>query len=85
MSVMQAVEERPEESKMSAFRSFSGRLFNLEKQFEKGYHTNRFLRDKLLSVIDIPEIQSSVRDRTARKAHQFIKCVTNHLSKRQGS
>lgn len=85
MSLTKTMEDRPGESQMSLFRSFAARLMSLQHQLQKDYHTDKYLRDRLMSAVEIPDIQNTLRDRTPRTSHQLINRVENLLSTRAGS
>lgn len=45
---------------------------SLQNQLDPSYHTDQFLRDILLTAVDIPHIQASLRDRLPRASQQAI-------------
>lgn len=60
MYLMKTMVKLSDESQMSAFRTFLERLMNLQHQVQKDYQTERYLRDRLMSSIDIPHIQDAL-------------------------
>lgn len=73
MSLTKEMEERPDGSQMEVFRKFAERLMGLQHQLQRDYHPDRYLRDRLMSAVDILYIQHALRDRTPRTSHQLRK------------
>lgn len=72
--------KQPEESEVSVFRNFVARLVTLQKQLDRKYQGDGYLVDRLLSAVDIPSIQASLKDRMPRKAQTAIHRISNRLS-----
>lgn len=72
----------PDASEVAIFRKFVLDLILLQNQLDKTYHADKFLRDRLLTSIDIPAIQNSLCDRLPRNIQQAINCVAVQLSDR---
>lgn len=73
MALSRSLAESPGESKVSVFRIFRmfvAKLMSLQKQLDIQYHTDAFLRDRLLTAVVIPAIQWALRDRLAREIYQ---------------
>lgn len=70
----------PNESQTQVFLDFTAKLMQLQKQLDTPYHADRYLRDKLLTAVDVPHIQTSLRDRIPRTSEQAICRVMNRLS-----
>lgn len=85
MSLTWSMEDRPDESQKTGFRSFAAHLVSLQNKLEKGYHTDRYLRDRLMSAVDIPEMQNALRDGVTPTSHPIINRVANRMSTRKGS
>ena len=83
MSLSEAIRDNPDESEVSTFRSFVDKLMSLQHQLHKDYHTDRYLRDRLMTAVDIKEINDSLKDRVPRNAHQLFNRVANRLSSRK--
>ena len=66
MKLSDAMNEEPDESEVTIFRKFTASLMSLQNQLDDSYHDDQFLRDRLLTAVDIPSIQSSLRDRLPR-------------------
>lgn len=53
-----------------------------QKQLENCYHGDRYLRDQLMTAIDITSVQDSLKDRVPRGAQQLVNRVANRLSEK---
>lgn len=80
MLLTEAMAEEPDESEVTIFRKFVAKLTSLQNQLDPTYQTDQFLRDRLLTAVDIPSIQSTLRDRLPRTSQQTINRVANQLS-----
>lgn len=67
-------------NEVEVFRKFTAKLMSLQKQVDPSYHSDQYLRDRLLSDVDIPEIRIALRDRIPRTSAQAINCIANRLS-----
>lgn len=76
------MEERPEHSQMFVFLRFAAFILGLQHHLQKDYHTDRCLRNRLMSGIHIPDIQHAFRDRSPRTCHQHMNPVTKRFSMR---
>ena len=85
MKLSEAMNEDPGESEATVFRKFTAALMSLQNQLDVTYHEDKFLRDRLLTAVDIPSIQSSLRDRLPRTSQQAINRVAIQLSDRKRS
>ena len=85
LSLTTAIREKPEESEVTIFRSFVDKLMSLQYQLHEDYHTDRYLRDRLMTAVDIPSINESLKDRVPRNAQQLVNRVANRLSGRKNS
>ena len=85
MKLSEAMNEDPKESEATVFRNFTASLMSLQNQLDDTYHDDKFLRDRLLTAVDIPSIQSSLRDRLPRTSQQAINRVAIQLSDRKRS
>lgn len=52
---------------------------SLQKQLDTPYHKDRFLRDRLLTAVDIPNILTTLRDRMPRTSQQAVNRIANQL------
>lgn len=77
--------KRPDDSEVAVFRDFVARLMALQKQLDTSYHADRFLRDRLLTAVDLPALQTTLRDRIPRSSHQAVQRIANQLSDKKGS
>lgn len=75
MSLTQSMQRDPNSSEAAVFRTFVARLMGIKKQLEVPYHGDIYSSDRLLTVVDVPEIQESLRDRLPRSAHLVINPV----------
>lgn len=80
MSLTKAMTDEPEESEVEIFRKFVAKMISLQKQLDDVYHADHFLRDRLLTAVDIPKIQLTLRDRMPRNSQNAIQRVANQLS-----
>lgn len=70
----------PKESEVTVFRTFLAELMSLQHQLEESYHADKFLRDRLLTTVNISHIQASLRDRLPQKIQKAINRVEIQLS-----
>lgn len=80
MRLTHAMNKNPDESEIDVFRKFVAELMALQYQLDESYHGYRFLRDRLLTTVDIPHIQSAPRDRLPRTSQQTINRIAIQLS-----
>lgn len=71
--------EIPRDLEMSALHTFVAKSMILQKQLDKTYHTNGFLRDRLIIAVDLPAIQSALRDKMPRTSQQVFNKIANQL------
>lgn len=69
--------EHPNESKVNVFGKFVSNVSSLINQVDTTYHTDSFLRDRLLTAVDIPYIQAKIRDRMPDTSQQAVNRVAN--------
>lgn len=62
---------------------FTAQMMQLQKQLDIPYHEDSFLRDQLLTAVDIPGIQTSLRDRIPRTSEQAVNRIENRLSEKK--
>ena len=79
MTLSKAMSNAPEESEVTVFRQFVSKLMSLQHQLDPTYHSDNFLRDRLLTAVDIPAIQATLRDRMPRTSQQAVNRVANQL------
>lgn len=70
---------------IDVFKDFTDDLMSTQQQLHNTYHTERQLRDRLLTAVDVPSLQEIIADRQPRTAHQLIEQVANSLSERPRS
>lgn len=80
MNITNAISNELEESEISLFRKFVTKFRALQNSLDNNYHTNQFLRDRLLTSIDIPSIKYTLRDRVIAKSQQAVHRIANQLS-----
>lgn len=80
MQLSDKMSKAPHESEVSVFRNFVARLMSLQKQLHPNYHSDEFIRDRLLTTVDIPSIQVTLRDRVPRSIHRAVNRIANQLS-----
>lgn len=71
------------EFEVTVFHIFTAKLILLQQQLDKSYHSDTFLRDSLLTAVDIPAIQARLRDRFPRSSQQAINRVAIQLSEQK--
>lgn len=72
--------DRPDSSEVSVFRPFVSKLMSLQKKLDLQNHTDSFLRDRILTAVDLPAIQVAFRDRMLRTSQQAVSRISNQLS-----
>lgn len=72
--------ENPILSEVSVFGTFVGKFMSLQRHLYDPYHTDDLLRDRLLPAVNIPVIQTTLRDCMSRTSHQVVNRVVNKLS-----
>lgn len=85
MTLSPAMEEDPEESEIAVFRRFTANLMSLQRQLDSSYHTDQFIRDRLLTPVDISSLQAPCRGRMPRTNKQAINRVSIQLRDRKRS
>lgn len=75
----------PDEFQVTVFRKFVVDLISLQKQLDTYYHDDHFLRDRLLTSIDIPLVQAAFKDRLPRNSQQAIKGIAIQLREHKKS
>lgn len=85
MSLSDEFGKHPDQSQMEVFQSFTSRLMQLQKQLDLPYHGDRYLRDQILTAVDIPSIQMVFRDKIPRTAEQAINRIANRLSEQRNT
>lgn len=77
--------EKPDDYEITVFRSFVAKLISLQKQRDESYNGDRYIRDRLLTAVDMPLIRDSLRDRVPSTSQKLISSVANRLSASQNS
>ena len=85
MRLSAAMELDPNASEISVYRNFVAKVMSTQKQLDASYHGDQYLRDQLMTSIDIPSVQDSLKDRVPRAAQQLINRVANRLSDKPNS
>lgn len=80
MTLSEEMSRNPGESEVVVFRKFVSRLMSLQKELRPNYHSDDILRDRLLTALNIPSIQVTLRDRIPRTSQQAVNRVANQLS-----
>lgn len=80
MTLLKAMSDSPEELEVCVFRRFVAVLTSLQKQLDITYHDEKFLRDRLLTAVDIASIQTTLRDRMTMNSRDAVNRVANQLS-----
>lgn len=74
------MESYPESSEITGSCLFVGKFMGIQKQLDTFYDGDRFLRDELMTAIDIPTVHDSLKYRIPRGAQQLLNSVPNNLS-----
>lgn len=69
-------------SEVEVFRTFVAKLMSPQKQLGPSYHRHRFLRDWLMTTIEIPPFQILLWDRIPIPAQQLANLIANSLSEK---
>ena len=77
-----AMGEEPNSSEVNVFREFVAKVMRVHDQLDSTYHGDRMLRDQLMTSIDIPVVQDSLKDKVPRTSQQLINRVENRLSEK---
>lgn len=80
LRLYEEMSKRPYESEVAVFRWFVARFITLQKQIYSKYQGDGYLVDRLLTTVDIPEIQASLKDRMPRNAQTAIHRISTQLS-----
>lgn len=68
MRLTLSMESKPETLEMKVYKSFVGKVMSIQKQLDSSYHGYRYLRDQLMTAIDIPVVQYPLKDRVPRSS-----------------
>lgn len=72
----------PNQLEMAVFNDSVSNLTGLQKKLDTDYHNDRYLRDLLLTEIDIPSIHDHLMERIPRTAQQAIQRTVLRLSEK---
>lgn len=70
---------------MAVFRKLVAKLMSLQHQLDPTYHTDQVLRDRLMTDVYLPKIQSTLRYRIPRPTHQAVNRIANQLCDKEYS
>lgn len=73
------MEESPDLLKVAVLSTFVAKLMAMQLQLDPQYQSATFLRDRLITAVDIPLLQTALRDRFIRKSKQAVNLVANQL------
>ncbi len=75
--------KNPEKSEMEVFRTMSAELSKIQRQLHPDYHGDRFMKDRLVTSDDLPQVARSLKKKppvAAQKASQRIAALlSSHL------
>lgn len=80
MTLLDTMTKDPSKYEVTEFRKFLARLMRLHNQLDVTYHTDQFLRDRLVTAVNIPQMQSSLRDHLPRSNQKEINRTSSELS-----
>lgn len=72
MTLKKFMAENPTQSETSTLRTFVSKLISLQKQLDRPYNFDSFLEYRLLTAVDMPAIQLTLRDRLERTDHHAV-------------
>lgn len=75
--------DHPDHSEKDVFRRFVAQVMSLQKHLDASFYDDKRLRDRLMTAVDIPWIETSLRDQVSRTAHQMSKRIANQHSDRR--
>lgn len=85
LTLKKAMGDNPTQSEVAVFRSFVAKLRSLKQQLYPEYQTDSILKDRRLTEVDIPSIQTTMRDRMPRSEQQAASRIANQLSEKPNS
>lgn len=85
MSLSEAMLEEPNEAEVTVLRTFVVNLMSLQNRLDESYHTDQFLRDLILTDVNIPSIQSALRDRLPTTIQEAANRIANQFSEKKKS
>lgn len=62
--------------------NFVAKLMSLRKQLDTGYHEDKFLTYRPMTVVEVPSIQVALRNLMPRIAKQLASRIANRLSEK---
>lgn len=74
------MDKAPEQAEVDVFRTFVEKLTSIQQQLDSRYHCDHFLRDRLLTAVDLLTMQSALCDRIPRTAQKVINRMAAKLS-----
>lgn len=80
MKLTKDMRAKKNESEITAFLSFTARIMSVQKQLDTPCHGDRYLRDSLLTAVDVPKIMESLKERMPRSSQKLINRVSNRFS-----
>lgn len=80
MTLSKSMTESPTQSEEEVFRNFVAKIMSLQMQLNSKYHMYTFLRDRLLTAVDISAIQIALRDRLSRTSNQDVNRLADQLA-----
>lgn len=73
----------PDSLEVEVIRTFVAKLTSLQKQMDKSYSDDKFLRKRLVTDVYIPYIQIAIRDSILWTSQQLVSRITDRPSKSQ--
>lgn len=70
ISLLEHLKNSPTKSDVTVFKEMCMLLSTTQRQLLKSYHADHFLRDQIFITTDVPELESSLREKTAKKSHK---------------
>lgn len=64
------------------FRSVLSNIMSRQKHLDGQHHTDSFRRDRSLILVDLPAIQSTLRDCMPRSSQQAVQRIPNQFSEK---
>ena len=80
MRLSAQMRENPDSSELQVFRSMVTKLSKLQRQLEKEYRGDVFLRDQIIIASDLPAAQQSMRERVPKSSADATNRISTFLS-----
>lgn len=66
MLLSEQTQKNPDSSEVGELRKFIAQMMRLQKQLDASYHGNRFIHDIILTAVELPLLQSYLKESMPR-------------------